>query len=156
MLPACTVLFFTVPSVLSPGMPVQVDAVTAGQPLAAARVTPASTSRVLGVHRSRKPCNTRAPALVASVTLRGLRRRVVAPVSTEAVAAGTGAVSAAPTPTGSAGSGRLSSEPPPPQAISKVVVDRARIRGRNAQVGFRLMVAVKLELQKAGDSSKLV
>jgi len=67
MFALCTAAFSTVPSVASPGMPVQVDAVTAGKLPLAAAVTPASTSSVPGFQMSRKPATTRTPALVCSV-----------------------------------------------------------------------------------------
>src|ERR1019366_1379834 len=64
MLALRTVALRTVPSVESPGMPVQGEAVTAGNVPLAGAVWPASTNSVTGFQSDRNPDNTRTPALV--------------------------------------------------------------------------------------------
>ncbi|KQW61731.1 hypothetical protein ASC92_25440 [Variovorax sp. Root411] len=62
-----TLVLRSLPSVASPGMPLQVNATTAGKLPCAAAVTAVSTSSVLGCQKSRKPATTRTPPLVSLV-----------------------------------------------------------------------------------------
>ena len=147
MLWSCAARFLTVPSVALPGMPSQSDFTTAGQPSLAAASWSASTSRLRGVQRSRKPASTRTPALVSRVDVQASPRWFVTPVSTYASTPLAGAaLSARPRPAGSAGSvtaesgagvtTATSSEfPSPPQADRPRAIRAATSVWRRTKVG---------------------